>query len=411
MLGFVQNWLSPWSNPIGVDFGTDCLRLAQVQWDGSDYRLAAAASAEVPAALRDDPAGRRAFFVENVRDLLVQGGFRGRSAVLALPAAETSLRHVRLPKQNADATKRATAARVRGAVSGEPDAAVIRHVVAGEVVTDGRRDHEIVCMAARRDRVLDYLAAAADARLSVAGMNVEPLAVLDCFMHVYRRNVDEETTRCYVDLGAGGTRVFVVRGGRLLFARSIPVGSDEFTRAVAEKLGVGFDDARVLRLKLSHGRQTDGGRREAALAVANGAKKSSDSAASDTTGHTTVPSHEAARLQRAEMERACALPLANLIAAIDRCRHDHQSTFPDSPIDRLVLIGGEARYAPWRESLAGGLGIPAEIGDPLCRMSKACDAGVESGIDRRQPQPAWAVALGLSLGPAESHRGGISVGR
>lgn len=30
MLGFVQNWLAPRANPIGVDFGSDCLRLAQV---------------------------------------------------------------------------------------------------------------------------------------------------------------------------------------------------------------------------------------------------------------------------------------------------------------------------------------------------------------------------------------------
>ena len=31
MLGFMQNWFAPKANPIGVDFGSDCLRLAQVQ--------------------------------------------------------------------------------------------------------------------------------------------------------------------------------------------------------------------------------------------------------------------------------------------------------------------------------------------------------------------------------------------
>ena len=34
------------------------------------------------------------------------------------------------------------------------------------------------------------------------------------------------------------------------------------------------------------------------------------------------------------------------------------------------------------------------------RMARESDVGIESGIDRRQPQPAWAVAIGLSLGPA-----------
>jgi hypothetical protein len=32
-------------------------------------------------------------------------------------------------------------------------------------------------------------------------------------------------------------------------------------------------------------------------------------------------------------------------------------------------------------------------------MAKTTEVGIESGIDRKQPQPAWAVALGLSMGP------------
>jgi hypothetical protein len=31
-------------------------------------------------------------------------------------------------------------------------------------------------------------------------------------------------------------------------------------------------------------------------------------------------------------------------------------------------------------------------------MGRTTDVGVESGIDRRQPQPAWSVAIGLSAG-------------
>jgi hypothetical protein len=44
------------------------------------------------------------------------------------------------------------------------------------------------------------------------------------------------------------------------------------------------------------------------------------------------------------------------------------------------------------------LGLPALQGDPLCRMARYSEVNIESGIDRRTPQPAWAVAIGLSLG-------------
>jgi hypothetical protein len=43
--------------------------------------------------------------------------------------------------------------------------------------------------------------------------------------------------------------------------------------------------------------------------------------------------------------------------------------------------------------------LAAQVGDPLVRMGRISEIGIESGIDRRQPQPGWATAIGLSLGP------------
>src|SRR5437763_15095634 len=102
MLSFVQNWFAPKVNPIGVDFGTYCLRMAQVNFSGSasggEWKLIAAASADVPGHLRSNFAGRLQFFVETTRDLLAQGNFQTRQAILALPAASMNILHLRMPK-------------------------------------------------------------------------------------------------------------------------------------------------------------------------------------------------------------------------------------------------------------------------------------------------------------------------
>ena len=47
MLGFVKSFLGAKSAPIGVDFGTDSLKLAQVATDGGEWKLIGAASADV----------------------------------------------------------------------------------------------------------------------------------------------------------------------------------------------------------------------------------------------------------------------------------------------------------------------------------------------------------------------------
>ncbi len=81
LFGFVQNWFVPEASPIGVDLGTDSLRLAQVDpLGGGEFRLMAAASTEIPFQLRHDPIGRLKFFADSIRPLLKAGNFRGRRA-------------------------------------------------------------------------------------------------------------------------------------------------------------------------------------------------------------------------------------------------------------------------------------------------------------------------------------------
>ncbi|HEV2296373.1 MAG TPA: pilus assembly protein PilM [Tepidisphaeraceae bacterium] len=486
MLGFVQNWFAPrWftqrCNPIGVDFGTDCLRLAQVQWVGSsasgEHKLVAAASADVPSHLRTDPAARLTFFTETVRDLLAQGDFRGRAAVLGLPAAWMHIQHLRMPKLDEESLTKALVFESRGKLPIDPGSALMRHLVAGEAHcgVNGSADQEpkleVIVMAAKRELVNQYLAAAARARLDVIGMNVEPKAILDCFSFVHRRKADAQTTQCFVDIGCGATRAIITRGSEILFARAIPVGGDHFNRSVAQALKLTPDDARLLRIKLCHQQPALDERREkqevrdpspaappaarivspAAAAPLNESENSfallsAGMAASSRRQEIGIPetaerdlsrgsgpngkinpagapampastleapafarlnSPQAApvpasaeTLQARAVEQACLEPLGKLVEELDLCRRYYEATFPSKPVERLIFVGGEARQRTLCQHIARGLGLAAQVGDPMVRMGRVSDIGVESGLDRRHPQPTWAVAIGLSMGPA-----------
>jgi type IV pilus assembly protein PilM len=198
--------------------------MAQVEAADGEYKLVAAASAEVPAQIRQDPAARLAFFTETVRDRLISSGFRGRRAILSLPAASCFIQHLRMPKLDEEELRKALPWEARGKLP-------------------------IDLMAAARELVNQLLAAAARAKLDVVGMNVEPKALVDCFTHIFRRKTDAEQTTCYVDIGCAGTRAVIARGPQILFARSIPVGGDHFNRAVASALKMSLDEAKVLRIK------------------------------------------------------------------------------------------------------------------------------------------------------------------
>src|SRR4051794_4956778 len=181
MLSFVQSWMAPKCNPIGVDFGSECLRLAQVSMTTGEARLVAAASADVPSHVRHDPAARINFFVDAVRDLLSQGKFRGRETVLGLPASQMFIQHLRMPKMDADGMKKALPWELRGKLPIDPNQAQLRHIIAGDVYEGQEAKSEVIVMAAAKEAVLQYLAAAARAKLDVIGMNIEAKAIVDCF--------------------------------------------------------------------------------------------------------------------------------------------------------------------------------------------------------------------------------------
>ena len=412
---FVQSWFSKPSSPIGVDFGSDCLRIAQVELVQGEWQLIATASADVPPHVRNEPHARFAFFGETIRELIGKGNFRGRRVNLCLPASMMYIQHVRMPKMDEESTKKGLVWELRGKIPFDPAAAVLRHIVAGEIYHDSEPKNEVIAMAARRDMVEQLLKTATDARLDVAGMNVEPRALLDCFSRIYRRKADVDAPTMFVDIGNVATRAIVVHAHHIRFARIIPIGGEHLTRAVSEAKRISMEEARVLR-----GKQAENAPEadvmpapepsRVAVPAPAPAPAVNDSlaflglagapAASTTQTAVAEPPVRAMRRVTGEtdVETAAQEQVAKLIEELSLCRRYYEATFSNAPVKRMIFSGGEANQRGMCQQIARELGLAAQIGDPLVRMAKFADNDSHCGIDRRKPQPGWAVAIGLSMG-------------
>jgi len=336
MLGFVQSFFSPASNPIGVDFGSDSLRLAQVQRVDGDYRLIAAACAQIPDNLNDNPRGRLEFFVHSVREILSHAPFRGRQAVLALPASETIVRELRMKTMDESHLKRSLPKAAKDCLPFDSSDAILRHIVAGPFTGGGENEQEVIVIGAAREEINQLLAAAGKARLDVIGMNVEPMAIVDCFGHVYRRRGEEELAEFFVDIGRRGTRAMISQSGKLRVVRHIAVGGDDFNNAVAARMSIPTSDARTLRIKLASAEQS----RAARTAMANATTLVASRPGQANMG-LDCPREEA---QQSNAVQAACLSLAGtLIEKLDGCRKYYETHFSGQPIDRMIFIGGEAR--------------------------------------------------------------------
>ena len=119
--------------PIGVDLGSSALKLAQLREVEGAYELTAAAAVDVPDDCQEDLQARMQFYGSQIRRLVREGQFRGRTCILSAPTEATFVQHVKIPKMPPAQVPHALLQELRGKLPFPLSEAEVRHIVAGDV--------------------------------------------------------------------------------------------------------------------------------------------------------------------------------------------------------------------------------------------------------------------------------------
>lgn len=384
--GFSKTRLSP----IAIDFGADSIKLLQIV-PGDPPQLVAAASALVPEDARKDPQARQVFMADALRQLLRSQPFKGKKVICSLPAYQTLVHHLEVPRTDEADLLAQVKMQLRQRLEVEPGKMVIRHFPITQVMRDGAALQEVLCLAAGRDTVMNYVQMCAKAKLDVVGMHGEQMAILRAFDHLHRG--DEQRALCFIDIGSAATKVVIAHGRKIVFAKTIHIAGDHMTRQVAGMREMNFTDARATRIAEADNPQA---------ASPSSAASPAGSAINAPTGLAMLD----ARTQPRQAPAAAAEgelgadTLECLVDELQLCLRYHQTLFPKHPIEKLVFLGGEAKQVKTCQTIARALRVAAQLGDPLARLSRVGSGKAVLNVDMDQPQPGWAVPMGLCLSEA-----------
>ena len=391
----VLSWFSSKLSPIAVDIGTETIKLLQVEPREGQHRLAAAACETIPEEVRGKSADREAFVSDALRKMLDEG-FRGKQVVTCLPANVMALQHLRMAKMNPEELAKALPFEAAGKLPFDANRAVIRHAISAEVYQNQEARQEVIVMAAPRDAVDRHLNLLSKQKLEVVGIHVEPNALIECFGHLYRRKGDENICTMFIDIGAGATHVVIAHGKNMVFAKHVQIGGDMLNRLVADALKVGIGQAKDMRIRAS--RQQAQAARLPAGVVSIGADHNTHPLGRQNLAGSGAALAGIDPETVAKVTEATAAAVESIIGELLLCMRYYESIFPGRVVDRAIFVGGECRHIPMCQKIAQRLGLPATLGDPLARLTK--DNVTQSSVDVRQPQPGWAIAVGLALGMA-----------
>lgn len=348
--------------PIGVDLGSSSLKMAQISISNNKLELLAAKSLEIPSEYHNNPRGRLGPQSERIRHLLKAGRFKGRKAILSLPAPLTSILQVKIPLAVSDNIDTAVKTELYNQLSYPIEDAVIRHYLVGKVYDNGEEMQARFVVAASRSELDACIDMAHHAGLEVVGIDIDACAVVECFARLLSQNAGKSHATLIIDIGWTGTQVALAHGQKLAFARNLPVGGRNLDLAVAEILKIPIVQACRIRRKM--------------IEDQNNSEAEND------------------------LFQLLDTKIVEIAEEIIKCLRYHESVFTGRAIERVIFVGGQAHNSRLCESIAKRLNLPAQVGDPMAGIKWPQHENLDRQLDRKKPNPSWAVAVGLSLSAA-----------
>ena len=347
------------NGPIALDIGSNSVKMLQFTRNNGQISVAAADKIQCKPQLTDDPQQRKSFIVDSIQEMIRRGGFSGTKVVSCLPNQDVKIKSLRLDPAAAENIDGQLKEELAERFNIDPDKDEIRRITAGKVYTGTELKDEVIFFVTQRETILNQIELIEEAGLIPEAIDPVPCAVLRSFQRSMRRQEDQEIVRSFVDIGNLSTTVMIGSCNQILFIKQISAGGKQFNENVSTKLGIGIEEAMLLRSKIQHG-NTDSINNSTKQAVAD------------------AMSHSIEQLSR----------------EISMCFKYCAVTFRGKHPEEVIITGGEAYENVLTDALGKYLNIDVKIGRPLEGI-ELCNTSF--GWDQNSSLSEWAVTVGLGL--------------
>jgi Tfp pilus assembly PilM family ATPase len=220
MIGFDSNK----TYPIGIDMGSEYVRLAQLGKNKQGLFLQSAGIAQKPTDVElNSPAWQR-WAIESIKDIVRQESFKGKNVITALPSDDLFIEPVKVPRSALNRLNEIISQKIHKHLAFPAENAVYQHVIV-EMKENGSPEADVLAIAADREIVNRHLAIYEKAGLDIVGMSIWPLAMIRSFTNFFcRRSNEQNKIAILLNIGTNHTNVVIARGEELLFARVVSIG-------------------------------------------------------------------------------------------------------------------------------------------------------------------------------------------
>jgi len=357
---------------VGLDIGTEHVRVAQMKTSGSGYTLTGYGRIEVPmGAVAEGEIVDVEAVSSAIRELWKRSGVRGKIVTTGVSNQRVIVRLIDLPFMERAELQSAIQYQAQDYIPMAVEESVLDFQIIGDYMTPSDEHMmEVLLVAAHREMIGNTVSAIEGAGLKLSQIDVSSFAIVRALMGPQASVLPEDDGQAtaVIHMSSGLTNIAVVERGVPRFNRISSLAGNTFTQAVANVMNISFEQAEELKIRVGLPDIETGTAQE-------------------------VPGLQTDQLQLVHqaIEREVNKFIAELRRSLD---YYLTQTSQVRTIKRIILGGSSAQLRNLEQYLEKGLQAQVVVGDPLQGVQIA--SGARQAI--QDDTMGSVTAIGLAMG-------------
>ena len=333
---------------VGIDIGSKTIKIVELEKEGNSFKLKGSGV----VAYNGSPIERLtdekdlSVLAQAIAKLHKEANISTKDVKIALPETQVFTRAIKFPLLTDQEIASAVKWEAEQYIPIPVEEAIVQHQIIERKENITPPEVSVLLVAAPRKLVEKYVKVLQLAKLNVTAVETELASLV-------RALAPEKQTSLLIDFGARSTNIAIANNAQLVFSRSIPTAGEAFTRALAQGLGIEYQQAEQYKRAYGFSVNQLEGKINARLSPVF--KMVSD-----------------------EMRKAI---------------HFYQSEEKGNPPSSAIISGGTAGMPEVINVLSNNLGIEVVIANPFAKI-KLSEAATKSLAGYA---PLYPIAVGLAL--------------
>jgi type IV pilus assembly protein PilM len=338
---------------VGLDIGSNTVKAIELKPNGKNYRVSAIAVQPVPPdSIVDGSIIDSGAVTDSVGRLFATKQFKGKDVAASLSGNSVIVKKVTLPVMSESELAESIYWEAEQYIPFDiQDVNLDYQIISGSRGGNSQGTMEVLLVAAKKDKIADYMNVITQAGRSAVVVDVDAFALQNAYEANY--GYSSNAVVALLNAGASAININILAGAQSVFTRDISMGGNAFTEAIQKELSLPFEAAEDLK----KGDNVDG-----------------------------VTYADARPVLRAMTD--------NVLLEVEKTFDFFKATASSDHIDRIMLSGGASRVEGFMESLRERFDTQVELFDPFRQVFFDVN---KLAVSPEEMAPLAAVAVGLAL--------------